>query len=158
MAERKSAGLLLFRDVPGTVEVLLVHPGGPFWAKKDRGAWSIPKGEPARDEDPLQAAMREFREEVGHPVPRGELIPLKPRRQPSGKIIYAWAVRGDVDPARVRSNTFSIEWPPGSGRRQVFPEVDRAAWFPLHIARDKISKGQVGFLDELESTLKRRAS
>jgi predicted NUDIX family NTP pyrophosphohydrolase len=158
MADRKSAGLLLFRDAPGGVEVLLVHPGGPFWAKKDRGAWSIPKGELAEDEDPLQAAIREFQEEVGHPAPSGEFIPLTPQRQPSGKVVYAWAVRGDFDPARLQSNTFSIEWPPGSGRRQVFPEVDRAAWFPLHIAREKISKGQVGFLDELERKLKRRAS
>ena len=158
MAGRTSAGLLLFRDAPGSVEVLLVHPGGPFWARKDRGAWSIPKGEIDGDEDPLQAAMREFQEELGHPVPGSEFIPLKPRRQPSGKIIQAWAVRGDFDPARLQSNTFSIEWPPGSGRRQVFPEVDRAAWFPLHIARDKISKGQAGFLDELESKLKRRES
>ena len=158
MAGRKSAGLLLFRDGPRSVEVFLVHPGGPFWAKKDRGAWSIPKGELAGDEDPLQAAIREFREEVGQPVPGSEFIPLKPRRQPSGKIVHAWAARGDLDPARLQSNTFSTEWPPGSGRRQVFPEVDRAAWFPLHIARDKISKAQVGFLDELESKLKRRAS
>lgn len=152
---KKSAGLLLFRDAAGTVEVLLVHPGGPFWATKDEGAWSIPKGEIANDEDPLHAAVREFTEEMGEAV-TGEFIALQPRRQLGGKIVHAWAVRSDFDPARLRSNTFSIEWPPRSGRHQVFPEIDRAAWFALNVARIKISKGQVGFLDELESKLKRQ--
>jgi len=150
---KKSAGLLLFRDVSGTVEVLLVHPGGPFWAKKDEGAWSIPKGEFSDDEDPFHAALREFEEEMGGAV-TGDFVALQPRRQAGGKIVHTWAVKSDFDPARLRSNTFSMEWPPCSGRQQVFPEIDRAAWFPLDAARAKISKGQVGFLDELESELK----
>jgi predicted NUDIX family NTP pyrophosphohydrolase len=149
---KRSAGLLLFRDVSGAIEVLLVHPGGPFWAKKDEGAWSIPKGEISGDEDPLRAALREFEEEVGQTV-TGDVIPLQPRRQAGGKLVHAWALRFDCDPARLRSNTFSMEWPPRSGRQQVFPEIDRAAWFPLQVARAKILKGQAGFLDELEGTL-----
>ena len=149
----KSAGLLIFREAPGTVEVLLVHPGGPFWAGKDQGAWSIPKGEFSQDEDPLHAAVREFKEEMGEAV-TGDFIALQPLRQPGGKVVFAWAMRSDFDPARLRSNTFSMEWPPRSGRHQVFPEIDRAAWFSLDVARVKISKGQVGFLDELESKLK----
>jgi predicted NUDIX family NTP pyrophosphohydrolase len=151
---KKSAGLLLFRDAPGTIEVLLVHPGGPFWAGKDQAAWSIPKGEFSEDEDPLHAAVREFKEEMGCEAVTGDLVTLQPRRQAGGKIVFAWAVKSDFDTARLRSNTFSIEWPPRSGRQQVFPEIDRAAWFRLDVARGKISKGQTGFLDELESTLK----
>ena len=150
---KKSAGLLLFRDVPRPIEVLLVHPGGPFWAGKDQAAWSIPKGEFSEDEDPLHAAVREFKEEMGEAV-TGDFIALQPLRQPGGKVVFAWAVKSDFDPARLRSNTFSMEWPPRSGRHQVFPEIDRAAWFSLDVARVKISKGQVGFLDELESKLK----
>ena len=149
---KKSAGLLLFRDVSGTVEVLLVHPGGPFWAKKDEAAWSIPKGEFSDDEDPFHAARREFEEEMAEAV-TGDFVALQPRRQAGGKVVHAWAVKSDFDPARLRSNTFSIEWPPRSGRQQVFPEIDRAAWFPLDAARAKISKGQVAFLDELERKL-----
>ncbi len=145
--------MLLFRHTDGAVEVLLAHPGGPFWAKKDQGAWSIPKGEFSDEEDALLAAMREFREETGESV-TGDLIPLQPRRQPGGKLVYAWAVRSDFDPARLKSNTFSMEWPPHSGRQATFPEVDRAAWFRLDGARQKILKGQVGFLDELECRLK----
>jgi predicted NUDIX family NTP pyrophosphohydrolase len=146
---KKSAGLLLFRDASGRLEVLLVHPGGPFWAKKDAGAWSIPKGEIGDGEDALTAARREFEEETGvRPV--GEALALEPRRQPGGKLVYAWAMRGDLDPAAVRSATFSLEWPPRSGRRQEFPEIDRAAWFTLEEARTKILKGQVPFLDDLE--------
>jgi predicted NUDIX family NTP pyrophosphohydrolase len=152
---RHSAGVLLFREIGGAVEVFLVHLGGPFWARKDRGAWSIPKGEFSNDEDPLHAALREFQEETGHAVTADEIIPLRPRRLKSGKVVHAWAARGDVDPARLESNTFSMEWPPRSGRQQDFPEVDRAEWFPLHIARDKISNGQAGFLNELESRLTR---
>ncbi|MBI4266599.1 MAG: NUDIX domain-containing protein [Acidobacteria bacterium] len=149
---RKSAGLLLYRDVSGTIEVLLVHPGGPFWARKDEGAWSIPKGELSDDEDPFHAAVREFREEMGDAV-TGDFVALQPRRQAGGKVVYAWAVKSDFDPTRLTSNTFSIEWPPRSGRQQVFPEIDRAAWFRLDVARVKILKGQAGFLDELERRL-----
>jgi len=145
---KKSAGLLLFRETAAGVEVLLVHPGGPFWAKKDDGAWSIPKGEFADDEEPLAAAKREFEEEMGAP-PAGDFIPLDPVRQPSGKLVFAWAVRSDFDPSSLKSNTFSMEWPPNSGRQQLFPEVDRAAWFELDYARPKILKGQAPFLDQL---------
>ena len=146
---KKSAGLLLFREAGGRLEVLLVHPGGPFWAKKDAGAWSIPKGGIEEGEEPLAAALREFEEETGT-RPTGEAIALEPRRQPAGKLVYAWAMRGDLDPAAVMSTTFSMEWPPRSGRRQEFPEVDRAGWFTLDEARGKILKGQAPFLDELQ--------
>ena len=146
---KKSAGLLLFRDAAGRREVLLVHPGGPFWAKKDAGAWSIPKGGIEEAEEPLAAALREFEEETGT-RPTGEAIALEPRRQPAGKLVYAWAMRGDLDPAAVTSTTFSMEWPPRSGRRQEFPEADRAAWFTLEEARRKILRGQAPFLDDLQ--------
>jgi predicted NUDIX family NTP pyrophosphohydrolase len=149
---RYSAGLLMYRRRRGVLEVLLVHPGGPFWAGKDLGAWSIPKGEYDPGEDPLAAARREFREETGFSV-TGEFIPLMPRKQPSGKIIEAWAVEGDCDAAAMHSNVFTLEWPPHSGRQQQFPEVDRAAWFFLADAREKIIKGQVGFLEELQALL-----
>jgi predicted NUDIX family NTP pyrophosphohydrolase len=148
---KESAGLLLFRTAAGAVEVLLVHPGGPFWAGKDEGAWSIPKGELSGGEDRLSAALREFKEETGEVV-RGDFVALQPVHQ-TGKIVHAWAVRSDFDTARVQSNTFSMEWPPRSGRQRVFPEIDRAAWFPLHMARVKILKGQRGLLDELERRL-----
>jgi predicted NUDIX family NTP pyrophosphohydrolase len=149
---KKSAGLLMFRAVSGRLEVLLVHPGGPFWAAKDEGAWSIPKGEFEDDEEPLVAAKREFEEETGF-VPVGELIPLKPLRQPSGKLVYAWAMKGDVDPAGLRSNTFSLERPPNSGRYQEFPEIDRAAWVTIEAAGRKITKGQADFLAQLREKL-----
>ncbi|MBI2187748.1 MAG: NUDIX domain-containing protein [Acidobacteria bacterium] len=149
---KQSAGLLLFRGKPGAIEVLLVHPGGPFWAKRDEGAWSIPKGEFSDDEDPLRAAIREVREELGEGI-AGEFIALKRQRQAGGKTVYAWAVRADFNPSRLRSNTFSIEWPPRSGRQQTFPEIDRAAWFPLDVAHKKIVKGQVGFLEDLQTKL-----
>ncbi len=145
---KHSAGLLLYRRRPGGLEVLLVHPGGPFWAGKDEGAWSIPKGEFPPDEDPLASAYREFKEETSCSA-QGEVSPLTTLKQPSGKIIQAWALEGDCDADAIRSNTFSLEWPPNSGRRQEFPEVDRAAWFPLEIARKKIIRGQAGFLEEL---------
>jgi predicted NUDIX family NTP pyrophosphohydrolase len=151
---KHTAGLLLFRETAGRLEVLLVHPGGPFWAQKDDGAWSIPKGEIDDGEDPLAAARREFEEETGH-APAGEPIPLDPRKQPSGKVVHAWALRGAFDPATLRSNTFSLEWPPKSGRQQEFPEVDRAAWFALDAARAKILKGQRPFLEQLERALGR---
>ena len=152
---KASAGLLLFRSTAGAVEVLLVHPGGPFWARKDQGAWSIPKGELAEGEEPLHAALREFNEEMGAAV-TGDFVALQSRRQAGGKMVHAWAVQSDVDPARLTSNTVSIEWPPRSGRQQAFPEIDRAAWFSLEAARVKILKRQLGFLHELEEYLSRR--
>lgn len=157
MARRteQSAGLLLYRCGPRGVEVLLVHPGGPLWATKDDGAWSIPKGEFGEDEDPLEAARREYHEETGF-VAGDETMPLTPVRLPSRKVVHAWAVPGDADPAALRSNTFTMEWPPRSGRRQEFPEVDRAAWFALAEAKAKIAKGQVPFLEQLERMLARR--
>lgn len=147
---RRSAGIVLHRRAPdGSPEVLLVHPGGPFWAKKDDGAWSIPKGEQGDDEEPLAAARREFAEELGTAPPDGEPQPLGEVRQKSGKVVTAWALAGDLDPAQVVSNTFELEWPPRSGRRQAFPEVDRAEWFGLDRARVKLLPAQVPFLDAL---------
>jgi predicted NUDIX family NTP pyrophosphohydrolase len=146
---KKSAGLLMYREKHGSIEVFLVHPGGPFWAKKDEGAWSIPKGEFAEDEDPLEAAKREFKEETDFLV-RGEFQPLDPLRQLSGKTVYAWAVEGDLDVTVLKSNTFSVEWPRGSGKVREFPEVDQAGWFTIEIARRKILKGQAAFLDQLQ--------
>jgi len=145
---KESAGLLVFRRTSGGLEVLLAHPGGPFWAKKDEGAWSIPKGELAAGEDPLAAALREFEEETGVII-AGTPLALQPVRQPSGKIIRAWALEGDLDPATVKSNTFSLEWPPRSGRQQEFPEIDRVAWLPVEEARRKIVPGQVPLLEQL---------
>jgi predicted NUDIX family NTP pyrophosphohydrolase len=145
---RKSAGLLVFRGNTPDIEVLLAHPGGPYWSKKDAGAWTIPKGEFLDDEEPLAAARREFEEEMGSPID-GEFLELDPLRQPTGKVVYAWAVRGDFDPARLSSNLFSMEWPPKSGRRQEFPEVDRAAWFSIAEARVRILSGQAPFLEAL---------
>ena len=146
-----SAGLVIHRRRAGTVEVLLVHPGGPFWAKKDAGAWSIPKGEYEPDEDPLAAACREFIEELGIEPPDGERVGLGEVPQKGGKRVRAWAVEGDIDPAKVESNTFELEWPPRSGRRQSFPEVDRAGWFTLAEAHEKILDGQRPLLDALEA-------
>lgn len=130
--------------------MFLVHPGGPYWARKDLGAWSIPKGEFAPGEDPLAAARREFREETGFEPPPGPLVALGATRQAGGKTVHAWATAGDVDAAAVVSNTFAMEWPPRSGRRQEFPEVDRASWFALAEARRRILPGQLPFLDRLE--------
>jgi predicted NUDIX family NTP pyrophosphohydrolase len=149
---KPSAGLLMFRRCGKRPEVFLVHPGGPFWTKRDLHAWSIPKGEFAPGEEPLAAARREFAEETGL-VPEGEFVPLTPRRQPSGKVVHAFAFEGDCDATRVVSNTFVLEWPPGSGRRREFPEVDRAEWFPLEAAKQKLVSGQVGFIEELEQLL-----
>jgi predicted NUDIX family NTP pyrophosphohydrolase len=149
---KKSAGFLPYRFREGNLEVFLVHPGGPFWAKKDLGAWSIPKGEYGEGEDPLEVAGREFQEETGFQA-RGEFIPLTDRKQPSGKIITAWAFAGDFDPDAVRSNSFALEWPPRSGQVQEFPEVDRAAWFEVDRAKEKILKGQRPFIEELETIL-----
>ncbi|HZD78469.1 MAG TPA: NUDIX domain-containing protein [Actinomycetota bacterium] len=149
-----SAGLLLYRSAQEGLEVLLVHPGGPFWAKRDDGAWSVPKGEYGADEDPLDAARREFREELGTDPPADPApIPLGELRQPSGKRVTVWAVEGDVDVEAVHSNTFTMTWPPGSDRTGEFPEVDRAGWFELGTARRKILSGQAGFLDRLSETL-----
>ncbi len=149
---RTSAGLLLYRRRDGALEVFLVHPGGPFWARKDAGAWSIPKGEIDPMEEPLAAARREFTEETGLSA-EGAFRPLAPITQAGGKIVQAWAVEGDVDPADLRSNTFAIEWPPRSGRQQTFPEVDRAAWFPIDVARRKINPAQAALLDELTASV-----
>jgi predicted NUDIX family NTP pyrophosphohydrolase len=144
-----SAGLLLYRVHDGVVEVLIAHPGGPFWARKDDGAWSIPKGEYGDGEDPWVAAQREFEEEVGSPPPSGPRIDLAPVKQSGGKIVTAFAVPGDLDPAGARSNTFELEWPRGSGQLRSFPEVDRVAWFPVGQARAKLLKGQLALLDQL---------
>lgn len=152
-----SAGLLPYRfSDPHNLEVLIVHPGGPFWVNKDDGAWSITKGEyePARDSDPLLVARREFVEELGKPVPEGELLELGELKQPSGKRVVAWALACDIDVSEIASNTFDLEWPPKSGQSQSFPEVDRAAWFPVKIARSKMLNGQVPFLDRLVHRLR----
>ena len=148
---KHSAGLLMYRRCAGETEVFLIHPGGPFWAGRDEGAWSIPKGE-FTDEDPLEAARREFHEETGFPV-CGDFTPLEPIRQTGGKIVHAWAVKGDCDADAIESNTFQLQWPPRSGQWQTFPEADRAAWFPLRTARDKILKSQRPLLDQLEAML-----
>jgi predicted NUDIX family NTP pyrophosphohydrolase len=145
---RTSAGILLYRIRDGRLEVFLVHPGGPLWAKTDHGAWSIPKGLFVAPEDPLDAARREFREETGFEA-AGTPQALTPRRQPGGKWIHAWAMEGDVNPFQLRSNTFTMEWPRGSGKQQEFPEVDRGEWFALDEARRRILPGQVPFLEEL---------
>lgn len=150
-----SAGLLVYRWVDGEAEVLLVHPGGPFWARKDDGAWSLPKGEYEPGEDPLEVALREFREELGVDPPVADAaVPMGEQRQPSGKRVTAWALEGDVDVSDVRSNTFEMEWPPHSGRAGEFPEVDRAGWFGLDEARRKLLRGQLGFLDRLSELLR----
>ncbi len=148
----RSAGLLMFRgDVPN-IEVLLIHPGGPHWAKKDDGGWSIPKGGIGADEDPLAAAIREMAEETGVAA-REPYLPLGAIRQRGGKEVLAWAFRGDCDAAAIRSNTFSMEWPPRSGRVQEFPEVDRAGWFEIGAARVKMLAAQTEFLDRLVAAL-----
>lgn len=152
MAAKLSAGIILYRRRETGIEVLLVHPGGPFWAKKDDGAWSIPKGEYVEGEDPLSVAKREFYEETGSEV-SGSPVELTPAKQPSGKIISAWAVEGDLDAAAVRSNSFSMEWPPKSGRVQSFPEVDRVLWCEVALARQKLLPGQRVLLDELEQRI-----
>jgi predicted NUDIX family NTP pyrophosphohydrolase len=144
-----SAGVLVYRARDGVVEVLIAHPGGPFWARKDDGAWSIPKGEYDDGDDPWPAAQREFREELGLPVPDGPRVDFGPQKQPSGKVVTAFAVGGDLDVTDARSNTFELEWPKGSGKVREFPEVDRVAWVPVAQARAKLLKGQRAFLDRL---------
>ncbi len=145
-----SAGLLLYRSLDGVVEVLIGHPGGPFWARKDEGAWSIPKGEYTEGEDPWTVAQREFEEELGKPPPAGPRVDFAPLKQPSGKVITAFAVRGDLDVGGAVSNTFTLEWPRGSGTFKEFPEIDRVGWFALAAARVKLLKGQRPLLDRLE--------
>ena len=149
---KTSAGLLLFRKAAAGLQVLLVHPNGPFWARKDEGAWSIPKGLADPGEDLLAAAQREFLEETGMAVD-GEFLDLGAHRQPGGKTVRAWALEGDFDPAALRSNTFSLEWPPRSGRTAEFPEVDRAVWFSLGEALEKINKGQRPIIEALVERL-----
>lgn len=149
MAAKRSAGILLHRDRAGAREVLLVHPGGPFWANKDAGAWSIPKGEHEDGEDARACALREFGEEIGAPPPDGELVDLGEVRQRGGKVVAAWALEGDADADAIRSNTFTLEWPPRSGKWREFPEIDRAAWFSLDEARERILPGQAPLLDRL---------
>jgi predicted NUDIX family NTP pyrophosphohydrolase len=151
---KRSAGLLVYRRRGEGLELLLVHPGGPYWAKKDDGAWSMPKGEYSDDEEPFEVALREFWEELGSPPPPAEgAVFLGERRQPSGKVVSAWAVEGDLDVTAVESNTFEMEWPPRSGRTAEFPEVDRAGWFDPDAARKKLVRGQVPFIDLLMASL-----
>jgi predicted NUDIX family NTP pyrophosphohydrolase len=153
---KRSAGILLHRTANGGTEVLLVHPGGPFWAKKDLGAWSIPKGELDDDEDPRACALREFAEETGTRLPDGALDDLGSVKLKGGKLVLAFAAAGDLDPAGIRSNTFELEWPPRSGRWQAFPEIDRAGWFGLDEAREKLNAAQAEFVDRLEALLATR--
>ncbi len=150
---KRSAGIVLYRMKNRELEIFLVHPGGPFWINKDAGAWSIPKGEIEEGEDPLAVAVREFKEETGQQI-TGDFEQLQPVKQKAGKIITAWAVKGNVDENRIISNTFEIEWPPKSGKMRAFPEIDKAEWFGISDARDKINPGQVGLLDELTHKLK----
>ena len=151
---KQSAGLLLYRKQGDKLEVLLVHPGGPLWAKKDLGAWSIPKGE-FDEEEPLLAAKREFQEETGFEPPQGEYLRLEPVTQKSGKIVHAWAVAGEVDAQHIHSNDFEMVWPPRSGKVQLFPEIDRAAWFSVEEAGQKINPRQAGLIDKLLEKLER---
>jgi predicted NUDIX family NTP pyrophosphohydrolase len=150
---KTSAGLLMYRLEQGTLEVLLVHPGGPFWARKDQGAWFLPKGELEPDEDPLSAARREFAEETGV-EPHGPFAPLGNIRQKSGKVVLAWAVVGSWDTSALRSNTFQIEWPPRSGKQREFPEIDRAAFFPIEQASVRMHEAERPFLDRLIDLLR----
>ncbi len=152
MAKKISAGILLYRVRDNAVQVFLVHPSGPYWKNKDDGAWSIPKGEAAPGADLLATAYTEFHEETGSPL-QGYPVQLKPLKQPGGKLVHAWAVLGDIDAASIRSNVFRLEWPPRSGRTEEFPEVDRAGWFELATARQKLLPGQRGFIDQLQYCL-----
>jgi predicted NUDIX family NTP pyrophosphohydrolase len=149
---KQTAGILMYRRRAGSVEVLLTHPGGPFWTRRDHGAWMIPKGEIDPGEDPMDAARREFHEEMGSPV-TGTLRALAPIKQKSGKLVQAWAVEGDFDPTQLRSNTFQAEWPPRSGKMTEYPEVDRAEWFPIDAAREKILPAQAPLIAELVALL-----
>lgn len=155
--EKVSAGILMYRTIGGVLEVFLVHPGGPLFLNKDSGAWGIPKGEIDEGEDALAAARREFEEETAFKA-EGLVIPLAPVRQKGGKVVHAWAMEGDCDPDRMKSNTFTMEWPPHSGRLQEFPEVDRAGWFGTSEAKQRINPAQAGFIHELERVLRSKAS
>ena len=150
---RLSAGLLMYRIKDGAIQVLLAHPGGPYFVNKDDGDWSIPKGEPGPDEDLFLTAQREFEEETGL-KPTGPFIPLQAVKQKGGKVVHAWACEGDCDPATLQSNTFTMEWPPKSGQQKQFPEIDRAEFFDLATARRKVKAAQVGLIDELETIVK----
>lgn len=150
---RTSAGILLWHDREGRLQVLLAHQGGPFWANKDHGHWTVPKGEIEPGEDLVAVARREFAEETGHPVPDGPMIDLGQIRQKSGKLVLAWAVEGDLDPSTAFSNTYEMEWPPRSGRMQAFPEIDRVQWFHLDEARLRLKAAQVPFLERLATAL-----
>lgn len=154
MMAKTSAGLLMYRFRHKTLEVFLVHPGGPLWKNKNEGAWSIPKGEYTANEDPFAVAKREFKEETGYEAD-GDFIPLEPVKQPGGKRVTAWAFEGDCDAGRIKSNTFSIEWPPGSGMHTEFPEVDKAGWFSINKAKVKLLEGQLGLVEQLCEILKR---
>jgi predicted NUDIX family NTP pyrophosphohydrolase len=149
---KQSAGILLYRMTDEQLQVFLVHPGGPFFRKKDEGAWSIPKGEYVDGEEPLAAAQREFEEETGQTI-SGSFVKLQPVKQKSGKVVQAWAVEGDIDHDAIKSNLFEIEWPPKSGKRVSFPEIDRAGWFTIEIAKQKIIPGQLGLIEELEKLI-----
>lgn len=153
MVAKRSAGLVVFRRADAAIEVLLGHMGGPFWERRDVGAWSIPKGEIDADEHPLAAARREFAEELGLPPPTGPTIDLGDVRQSGGKVVSAWAVEGDVDPVAVRPGTFHLEWPPRSGQWRAFPEVDRVAWFDIAAASERIVTGQRELLTRLDARL-----
>jgi predicted NUDIX family NTP pyrophosphohydrolase len=152
---KQSAGILLYRHKSTHTEFFLVHPGGPFFAKKDLGSWSIPKGEFTHEEEALTAAKREFEEELGT-KPKGEFIALTPVKQSSGKLVHAWAIEGDIDPATITSNTFEIEWPPKSGKKQSFPEIDKGQWFTASLAKEKINKAQAAFIDQLIEILNKK--
>ena len=154
MASRVSAGILLYRRRPG-LEVLLAHPGGPLFARKDAGHWTIPKGEVEPGEELLAVARREFEEETGHPPPDGATIELGSIVQKGGKVVYAWAIEGDLDPANAVSNSFELSWPPGTGLRQLFPEIDRVEWFNLNEARRRVKETQIPLIDRLEASLRR---
>lgn len=153
---KQAAGILLYRRGPRGLEVLLAHPGGPLWSRKDLGAWTLPKGQFNGDERPIAAAKREFEEEMGSP-PAGEFVEIGSIKQPSGKVVHAFVAESDFDVATVQSNLFSLEWPPKSGQHAQFPEIDRAAWFSVDEARQKILKGQAPFLDRLLALLKSAA-
>lgn len=146
--KKQSAGILLYRSADSEPEVFLVHPGGPFWKNKDEGAWTIPKGEFDESEDPLAAAIREFKEETGYAI-KGKFKALKPVQQKAGKVVHAWAIAGDVDERNIKSNFFEMEWPPKSGKKQSFPEIDKASWFAISKAREKINSSQAALLDQL---------
>jgi predicted NUDIX family NTP pyrophosphohydrolase len=155
MAHRTSAGLMMYRRRGGNVEVLLVHPGGPFFKNKDAGTWTIPKGEPAEGEELIDTARREFQEETGVTLDNAKLLPLGDVKQKAGKVVHAWAFEGDCDPDAIKCNTFRMQYPPGSGQWRTFPEVDKAAFFDLSAAREKINAAQVDFLDRLVQELSR---